>query len=131
VFLDWFKEMRDEHDIYIYKIGYDPWHMDDSIVQQMRDEFGAKSMVEVRQGVATLSQPMKDLAAELDANRIVYNNNPVDKYCLMNTYTKTDINGNIQPNKGASQTKRIDGTAALLDGYVVLTDNREEYESII
>jgi phage terminase large subunit-like protein len=88
-------------------------------------------MVEVRQGVATLSQPMKDLAAELDANRIVYNNNPVDKYCLMNTYTKTDINGNIQPNKGASQTKRIDGTAALLDGYVVLTDNREEYESII
>jgi phage terminase large subunit-like protein len=49
----------------------------------------------------------------------------------MNTYTKTDINGNIQPDKGSSQTKRIDGTAALLDGYVVLADNREEYESMI
>lgn len=131
VILDWFLEMRDVHDIYPLYIGYDPWHIDDSLLEQFRQEFGKSTMIPVRQGVATLSQPMKDLKAEFEAGNIVAENNPIDIWCLMNTYVKTDINGNIQPDKGASQTKRIDGTAALLDAYVVLRDKRDEYLSLI
>lgn len=131
VFLDWFLEMRDEKDIYPLYIGYDPWHIDDSLLLQFQQEFGKGVMIPVRQGVATLSQPMKDLAAEFESHNVIYNNNPVDKYCLANTYTKTDINNNIQPDKGASASKRIDGTAALLDAYTVYLDKQEEYESLI
>ena len=131
VFLDWFLEIRDEYDIYPLFIGYDPWHIDDSLLERFKQEFGASVMIPVRQGVATLSQPMKELAAEYQAHKVIYNNNPIDKYCLANTYTKADINGNIQPDKGASQSKRIDGTAAQLDAYVVYLNNKDEFESLL
>ena len=132
MFLDWFLELRDIEDLWVIYIGYDPWHIDDSLLRKFRDEFGENSMIPVRQGVATLSQPMKDLKADFAAKRIVYNNNPVDKMCLLNTDVSVpDKNGNIQPVKGADERRRIDGTAALLDGYVVLKNKMDEYESLI
>jgi len=131
VMLDWFCELRDEEDIFILYIGYDPWHIDDSLLQEFKNEFGEKSMIPVRQGVFTLSQPMKDLKADLQAKNIVYNDNPVDKWCLYNTIVKTDINGNIQPVKGNDSRNRIDGALALIDGYKVLQDKMMEYQSLI
>ena len=88
-------------------------------------------MVPVRQGVCTLSAPMKDLASDLEQKLIVYGNNPIDKWCLANTQVKTDINGNIQPVKGMDSRNRIDGTLALIDAYVVLQDKEDEYLSMI
>lgn len=129
--LEWFKEIRDIFDIYIPWIGYDPWHVDDSLLQAYKDEFGTDSMILVRQGVYTLSFPMKELKADLIANKIVYNNNPIDKWCLSNMEIKTDINGNIQPIKGVDNRKRIDGGVSLIIGYVVLLDKMSEYENMI
>ena len=88
-------------------------------------------IIPIIQGVATLSQPMKDLKAEFQAHNIIYNNNPIDKWCLANTYAKSDINNNIQPDKSSSENKRIDGTAALLDAYVIYEDKKDEYENLI
>ena len=79
VFFDWFVEMRDKEDIWPYRIAYDPWHIDDSLLLRFRQEFGASTMVPIRQGVATLSQPMKDLKADFQAKNIVYGSNPIDK----------------------------------------------------
>jgi len=129
--LEWFKEIRDEYDIYIPWIGYDPWHVDDSLLQAYKDEFGTESMIKVRQGVYTLSAPMKELKADLCAHKVIYNNNSIDKWCLSNTEIKTDINGNIQPVKGIDTRKRIDGAVSLIIGYVVLKDKMSEYENMI
>ncbi|EEP28220.1 terminase large subunit [Shuttleworthella satelles] len=131
VFLDWFLEMRDKEDIWPLYIGYDPWHIDDSLLSLFCQEFGKSTMIPIRQGAVTLSQPMKDLKADFQAGNIVYDANPIDRWCFANTYVKSDVNGNIQPNKGRSQTKRIDGTASLLDAYTVLLDKREDYLSLI
>ena len=129
--LNWFKEIKDEYDIYIPWIGYDPWHVDDSLLQAYQDEFGKDSMIKVRQGVYTLSAPMKEMKADLKANKIIYNNNPIDKWCLSNMEIKTDINGNIQPIKGVDNRKRIDGGVSKIIGYVVLKDKESEYDSLI
>ena len=129
--LEWFKEVRDIYDIYIPWIGYDPWHVDDTLLQAYKDEFGSDSMIKVRQGVYTLSFPMKELKADLVANKVIYNNNPIDKWCLQNMEVKTDINNNIQPVKGIDNRKRIDGGVSLIIGYVVLLDKRGEYETMI
>ena len=131
VILEWFKELRDVDDLYIYKIGYDPWHIDDSLLRQFKTEFGEDSMIPIRQGVATLSQPMKNLKADLESKIVVYNNNPIDKWCLSNTEIKVDINGNIQPVKGVDVKKRIDGLISLVCGYIVLEDNRDDYLNMI
>lgn len=131
VFLDWFKELRDEEDIYTTFIGYDPWRLDDTLLAEFRAEFGEASMVPVRQGVITLSEPMKNLAADFKAHKVIYDNNPIDKWCLINTEAKQDVNGNIQPAKAnRSSAQRIDGTAALLDAYVVLRDKMALYVNL-
>lgn len=131
VMLDWFCELRDQEDIYVLYIGYDPWHIDDSLLREFQSEFGDKAMIPVRQGVITLSQPMKDLKADLQAKLIVYNDHPIDKWCFFNTVVKTDVNGNIQPVKGMDTRNRIDGTLALIDGYKVLQDKMGELQSLI
>ena len=131
VILDWFCELRDREDIYPLYIGYDPWHISDELLAAFEQEFGRNVMVKIRQGVLTLSQPMKDLKAEFQEKKIVYNNNPIDKWCLINTEEKKDVNGNVQPVKSDERTRRIDGTAALLDAYVVYCNKRDEFESLI
>lgn len=131
VFLDWFCELRDKEDIYPLYIGYDPWHISDELLRAFEQEFGRNVMIPVRQGVLTLSQPMKDLKADFQEKKIVYNNNPIDKWCLINTEEKKDVNGNVQPVKSDERTRRIDGTAALLDAYVVYLDKKDEFESLI
>lgn len=131
VILDWFCELREKEDIYPLYIGYDPWHISDELLRAFEQEFGRNVMIPVRQGVLTLSQPMKDLKADFQEKKIVYNNHPIDKWCLINTEEKKDINGNVQPVKSDERTRRIDGTAALLDAYVVYLDKKDEFESLI
>lgn len=130
VFLDWFIELRDNEDIFPMYIGYDPWHIDDSLLRAFQAEFGKKSMIPIRQGIYTLSQPMKDMKADFKEHLFIYNNNPIDKWCLINTCVKTDINGNIQPIKSIDRTQRIDGALALIDAYIVLRDKFDEYQAL-
>ena len=127
IFLEWFKELRDQEDLYVMFIGYDPWHIDDTLLREFKAEFGPNSMVPVRQGPLTLSQPMKDLRADFQGHRIIYDDNPIDKWCLANTQIKTDVNGNIQPVKALDSRNRIDGTVALLCAYTVLRDKKDLY----
>lgn len=126
----WFVEVQEEKDIYLNMIGYDSWSAA-YFIEDMQDYFGQSTMIPVIQGKKTLSQPMKSLGADLENNLIVYNNNPVDKWCLCNTAVDIDKNDNIQPIKTSKPRRRIDGTAALLDAYVVLQNNLNEYMSLI
>lgn len=126
----WFVEIQEKYDIYINMIGYDSWSAA-YFVEDMQEYFGKTAMIPIIQGKKTLSQPMKNLGADLENNLIVYNNNPVDKWCLCNTAVDIDRNDNIQPIKTSKPRRRIDGTVALLDAYVVLQNNYNEYMSLI
>ena len=126
----WFLEVREAFDLYIPWIGYDAWSAD-YWVEEMKGHFGAEAMIQVIQGKKTLSGPMHSLGADLKSKRINYNNNPIDKWCLSNTSVDMDKNGNIQPHKGTNQRRRIDGTAALLNAYVVMQDKMSEYQNLI
>mgnify|MGYP004660743189 CR=1 FL=1 len=126
----WFVEVQENLDIFIPFIGYDAWsatYWTDS----MADYFGKEAMIPVHQGVKTLSEPMKRCGNDLQSKRIIYNNNPIDKWCLANTAYDEDKNGNIQPHKTSRSTRRIDGTAALLDAYAVYDQRKAEYMSML
>ena len=127
---DWFREIRETHDIYIPWIGYDAWSAA-YWVEEMQQYFGRESMIPIHQGARTLSAPMKSLGADLEHNLIVYNNNPVDKWCLCNTAIQTDTNDNIKPIKTSNPKRRIDGTAALLDAYTAMEMKLNEYLVLI
>ena len=115
----WFLEIRDEYGIYLPWIGYDAWSAE-YWVEEMCGYFGKEAMIDIYQGKRTLSSPMQNLGADLRSKLIVYNNNPIDKWCLSNTNVDIDKNGNMQPDKSRNLRLRIDGTSALLDAYTVL-----------
>lgn len=128
--VEWFVHVQEELDIYVSWFGYDAWSAN-YFVEDMSSYFGSAAGIAVHQGKKTLSDPMQRLGAELRAHRIVYNNNPLDKWCLANTTYEEDKNGNIQPHKTNRPTRKIDGTAALLDAWVVLVDRMQDYMNMI
>jgi len=98
-------------------------------VQEMESE--GFRMERCIQGAKTLSLPMQILGVDLQGKRVNYNNNPVLKWCLTNTGTQTDRNGNIVPVKNQSPKQRIDGTASLLNAYVGLYEHYAEYTAAL
>ncbi len=127
---DWFVELAIQKKIYPSFIGYDRWCARE-IVESMKSKFGAPCMYEVKQYAKILSNPLKMLANDFRSKNIVYNNNPITKWCLTNLAVKTDVNGNIQPIKAVHQTRRIDGAMAILDAYVAYIDNKDEYRNAV
>ena len=120
----WFLKMHNEYDISALWIGYDPWNTQ-YWVEEMKEQ--GFEMVEVRQGAKTMSNPMKQLEADLIEKNVNYNNNPVLKWCLCNTAVKRDENDNIRPVKGQKQRARIDGTVSLIIAYCVLYEKMNDY----
>ncbi|WP_204171740.1 terminase TerL endonuclease subunit [Staphylococcus sp. GDY8P100P] len=121
---DWFLEMLNDFDItplWIYYDNYSARYWVDEM-----EGYGFK-MVRTQQGARTLSLPMQNMGADLQKNKINYNNHPILKWCLTNTGVETDRNGNIVPIKNQSPKRRIDGTASMLDAYVGLFDNFEQF----
>jgi phage terminase large subunit-like protein len=124
----WFMKMIQEHQIRPLWVGFDPWNSQYWIKEMEEQGF---NMEKVRQGVYSLSEPMKQLEADLKNKLINYDNNPILKWCLSNTQAKVDLNGNIQPSKLNSKYKRIDGTVALIIAYAVLNRYKIDYENML
>lgn len=126
----WFVEIQEKYDAYMYMIGYDRWSAK-YWVEEMENNFGRSTMVDVAQGAKTFSLPMMTLEAMFKKGKVNYNNNPITRWCLMNTSVEVDKNENIRPIKGNNQRKRIDGMVAMLDAFVVMEENRNEYNNRI
>ena len=125
---EWFMKMIREYDIRPLWIGYDPWNSTYWTEEMKNMGF---NMIVVRQGARTMSQPMKEMAAELGAKTINYNNNPVLKWCLTNTSVKRDENDNIRPIKGANSRQRIDGAVSLVIAYTVFFEKMGDYKALV
>ena len=72
---------------------------------------------------------MKQLRAEFEAQNIVYQNNPMFLYCLLNTGVKTRNSDNIEsimPVK-LQNNRRIDGTVSALNAYTCLKNHEDEF----
>lgn len=123
----WFINLNNEYNISTIFIGYDPWNSSYWIDEMKEQGF---EMVEVRQGARTMSNPMKELEADLSEKKVIYNNNPVLKWCLTNTSVKRDENDNIRPVKGQQQRARIDGAVSLIIAYCILFEKMNDYLSL-
>ena len=124
----WFVETVKQYDLFPAWVYYDSYSARYFVEEMQMQGF---NMVRCIQGAKTLSLPMQMLGADLQAHKVIYNNNPVLKWCLTNTGVQTDRNGNIVPIKNQSPKQRIDGTAALLDCYVGLYEHFTEYTTAI
>ena len=124
----WFCEVVKQYDLFPAWVYYDSYSARYFVDEMQMQGF---NMVRCIQGAKTLSLPMQMLGTDLQAHKVIYNNNPVLKWCLTNTGIQTDRNGNIVPVKNQSPRQRIDGAAALLDCYVGLNEHYTEYTAAI
>ena len=72
---------------------------------------------------------MKELGATLQEHKVIYNNNPILRWCLANTAVKTlnkDGIETIQPVK-TQQYRRIDGMVSLLNAWVGYVKHYDEF----
>ena len=111
----WFCQMRDEHKIDAFKVGYDRalagyW------VEEMKSN--GFTMEPVAQGPFTCSQPMREMGAAFADKIVNYNKNPILLWCLSNTAVKKSGVNNIQPVK-ITDKRRIDGAVSLLNAWVI------------
>ncbi len=127
---NWFLEVQNELDIYIYKIGYDNWSST-YLTDELQQNFGKGVTEAVIQGAKTFSNPMKRVRANLQSKKINYGNNPILKWCLSNASVQVDRNDNIALVKTSNQKRRIDGVASLMDAYIVYENHYENYMNMI
>jgi phage terminase large subunit-like protein len=91
-------------------VGYDPHQATQHATTMMGEGF---PMVEVRQTVLGLSEPMKELEALVLSRRLKHDGNPVLTWMMSNVVAHYDKKDNIYPNKQRVD-KKIDGVIALI-----------------
>lgn len=114
---NWFIGLYHTYNMRPYKIGYDNWHAKD-FKKYISDYFGEEVLERIGMDFMSLSGPMRSLESDLQANRFVYNNNEIDRWCLTNTSYKTNNLMLIMPVKKYGTSKnRIDGTLSAIICY--------------
>lgn len=122
----WFVTMIREYNIRPLFIGYDR-ALSGYWVPEM-EEYGFE-MEKVAQGPFTWSSPMKQMGAAFSSHQVIYDDNPMLRWCMLNTAKKSlnrDGIETIQPVKRA-QNLRIDGMVSLLNAWVVYLGKYNEY----
>lgn len=122
----WYIKMVEEYDIRPLWNSYDR-ALSGYWVPEM-EAYGFE-MEKCAQGPYTWSQPMKEMGAAFEQHKVNYNNNPILRWCLMNTgvkRTNTDSLETIQPVK-IQTGRRIDGTVSLLNAWVAYLKHYDEY----
>ncbi|MCY9529162.1 terminase large subunit [Paenibacillus alvei] len=125
----WFVKLVKEYGIKIYKVGYDKW----SAIYWVKEmeEYGF-DMQRVAQEFGSLSEPMKLVEADLKSKLIVYDNNPIDRWCLENTALSINNKMEIMPVKvQGKEDKKIDGAVTMIIANRVYIDNRSEFLELV
>ena len=122
----WFVEMVERHDIRPLWVGYDR-----ALAGYWVEEMTAAGfdMEKIAQGPFTFSYPMKRLGGLFEEHKIISNNNPMLRWCVLNTSAKSANRSGvdtIQPEK-TSKSKRIDGLVSLLNAFVCYVNHEDEF----
>ena len=109
--------------------GYDRWQA--KAFKNEMEDYGF-DLEKIGQGY-DLSNAMNSLEMDLKQNRVNYNQNPIDKYCLENVTAKWNSAGTKRmPIKVQGDVnKKIDGAVTMLICYETLDRYRKEYVDIV
>jgi phage terminase large subunit-like protein len=96
--------------------GFDPWNAS-QMLSDLIEDYGEEKVIEIRQGVITLSEPTKDFRVRVKDRKIVHENDPLLNFAVLNAVVRSDNNGNIKLDKEKSKEK-IDPLTALINAHV-------------
>lgn len=124
----WIEETLNKYGLNIKDVCYDPYNAT-HYTQELESNKGW-GIVEIRQGIITLSEPTKSFRAETYQGNILHPTNDLLDWAISNAVTKVDAQENIMLDK-AKSTERIDPIAAIINAYtrakVAADDDLSEY----
>ena len=125
----WFVMIYKKYKIRCLYTGYDRWQA--KAFKNEMEDYGF-DLEKIGQGY-DLSNAMNSLEMDLKQNRVNYNQNPIDKYCLENVTAKWNSAGTKRmPVKVQGDVnKKIDGAVTMLICYETLDRYRKEYVDIV
>jgi len=104
-------DIRDDARKYnVINAGFDPWQAS-SMMQRLQQD--GLPVLEYRQTVQNMSEPMKELEALVLQGRFHFDGDPVLTWMISNVVAHVDAKENIYPRKERSENK-IDGAVALI-----------------
>lgn len=113
---------EDSQQFEVVSIGYDPHQATQHATRMMAEGY---PMLEVRQTVLSLSEPMKELEARVLSGRLKHDGNPALTWMISNVVAHLDAKDNIYPRKQRPQNK-IDGPVALIIALASMRASAEE-----
>lgn len=126
----WYYELFEKYNIRVFNIGYDRYSAV-YFVKELEEDYGFDT-TKVKQDHGTLSEPYKMLERDLRAHVVVYNNNPIDKFCLENAAIDVNKDQQMMIVKVEGQNnKKIDGAVTMGICYRVYMDNRPTFLDLV
>lgn len=129
---DWFYALLKKHGITLYKCGYDQRFANDWLKQMeaygWTKQYGDVEMV--LQNAQTLNNAVLLVEADLKANLINYNDNPVDKWCFKNSCLKVNDLRQALVVK-TENAKKIDGSVTLVSLYEMYRRYRSDLKKLV
>lgn len=129
---DWFYELKKKYGITLYKCGYDQRFSKD-FLRRMEEYGWTKQFHDVeliQQNAETLSNAIMLTEAELKAQNINYNENPVDRWCLGNSCIKVNDKRQALIIK-TDNAKKIDGAVTLASLFEVWRRYRSDMKKLV
>jgi phage terminase large subunit-like protein len=102
--------VEDRNRFEVVQVGYDPHQATQHATRMMAEGF---PMVEVRQTVLSLSEPMKQLQALVLSGKFKHDGNKALTWMVSNVVAHLDAKDNIYPRKQKPENK-IDGAVAII-----------------
>ncbi len=96
------------------------WDLDPANATQFSNNLQKEgyTVVDIRQGTLTLSEPTKDFRELILQNKIIHDGSPLTTWCLSNALEITDDKGNIKlSKKHKDDSQRIDLIAAIINAF--------------
>ncbi|HEA8245212.1 TPA: terminase large subunit [Campylobacter coli] len=110
----------------IKMIGYDPWNSTE-VAKKLSEE--NLECVQIRQGFASISEPLKEYQIRVLKQTINHNANPIFRWCNNNLVIDKDARENIKPDKKKS-SERIDAISALVTAIATKNTFAKPQESV-
>jgi phage terminase large subunit-like protein len=129
---DWFYSLYKDYDIKLLYCGYDQRFSKDWL-KRMEELFGytnGNELLLINQNAQTLTNAMKLCESEFKHQRINYNANPMDVWCLGNGGIQVDNKGQCLCVKKET-CKRIDGAVTLIILYETYRRQRSEFSQYV
>ena len=132
VVADWFYKLQKNYGIKLYKCGYDQRFAKDWL-SRMEEYNWSKQYGDVEmvlQNSLTLNNAILLVEADLKAQLINYNENPVDRWCFKNSCLKLNDLRQALIIK-TENSKKIDGSVTLVSLYEMYRRYRSDFQKLV